>query len=89
MLFTPTPSFEKQRNEEAIIGMEFWAWKMPSSRKKGAAKASPWGPCEQRSPAAHVAEARGQRNCHLLLCEQWSSVTTSRYLSMLPSVKSG
>lgn len=63
------PLFEKQSNKEAIVGVEFWAWKMPSSRKTRMTKASPRGPCEQRSSAAHAAEARGR--AVLIYC--WAS----------------
>lgn len=54
------PLFEKKCHKEAIVRVEFWAWKMPSFRKKGIVKATPWGPCEQRLSAEHAAKARGR-----------------------------
>ena len=60
VIHTNTLSLKSSVMRTAIVGVEFWAWKMPFSRKKGIAKAFPWGPCECWSSAAHTAEARGR-----------------------------
>lgn len=70
------PLLEKQHNEEAIVGVEFWAWKMPSSRKNGMVKAIPWVPGSEITCCTCCWKQR-QSSCHWLLWEQRSSVTTS------------
>lgn len=62
------PLPEKQHNEEAITGMEFWAWKMPSSSKKGMVKASPWAPGSENT--CTCCWDQRQSSCHWLLWEQ-------------------
>lgn len=79
MLFTSQhPLLEKQPNEEAIVGMKLWAWKMLFPRRKGMVKASPWVPGSEITCCTCCTCCWDQRqsSCHCLLGEQRSLVST-------------